>query len=285
MSIYQRRGIIQRPDSFTLNRAAPLAHGLVFAGLGNHKGSTRYEDSSPLKNHGTLSGYTGAGNTPGAQWEWNSYLQRYILGSNIGSSDDNVVPTGSFTEITAFSIPLNYTIAGWMRVSVLSYMDGSIWNIPSSPIWLSLGAATNGTPDWSTLRARFYSITAWGAENSFEIVEDGTVSVNTWVHLVGRVAGGVGSLWKNGVQQSVSDSFAVASASARTFLGRTYYNSKPINIADPCWWNRALSLSEISALADPSNVMLSGLILPPRRRIFAASVATGNRRRRVLCTC
>jgi len=31
-------------------------------------------------------------------------------------------------------------------------------------------------------------------------------------------------------------------------------------------WNRALSLPEIQQLADPSNMMLSGLILPPRRK-------------------
>ena len=39
--------------------------------------------------------------------------------------------------------------------------------------------------------------------------------------------------------------------------------------------NRVLSLAEIRQLADPSNVMLSGLILPPRRRLFAAGVAGG----------
>jgi hypothetical protein len=36
-------------------------------------------------------------------------------------------------------------------------------------------------------------------------------------------------------------------------------------------YNRALSPAEIQQLADPSNVMLSGLILPPRRRLWAVS--------------
>jgi hypothetical protein len=33
-------------------------------------------------------------------------------------------------------------------------------------------------------------------------------------------------------------------------------------------WGRAISPSEIQQLADPSNVMLSGLILPPTRRLW-----------------
>lgn len=37
--------------------------------------------------------------------------------------------------------------------------------------------------------------------------------------------------------------------------------------------NRHLSDAEIAALADPSNVMLSGLILPPRRRLFNIGAA------------
>ena len=36
-------------------------------------------------------------------------------------------------------------------------------------------------------------------------------------------------------------------------------------ISDPLIYNRALTLPEIQALADPSNAMLSGLLLPPRR--------------------
>jgi hypothetical protein len=55
--------------------------------------------------------------------------------------------------------------------------------------------------------------------------------------------------------------------------------------ADVAFWNRTISQAEIRQLADPSNVMLSGLVLPPRRRFWAVSggaAPAGNRRRRVI---
>jgi len=53
-------------------------------------------------------------------------------------------------------------------------------------------------------------------------------------------------------------------------------------ISDPFIHNRALSPAEIQQLADPSNVMLSGLILSPKRRIFSVAGGAANRRRRLL---
>jgi hypothetical protein len=41
--------------------------------------------------------------------------------------------------------------------------------------------------------------------------------------------------------------------------------------SDPMFYRRCLSPAEIQQLADPSNVMLSGLILPPRRKLWAVS--------------
>ena len=58
----------QRPEWFTLNPESPLHRGLVFAGLGRVHGAGNYFDSSPYRNHGTLTGYTGAGNTPANRW-------------------------------------------------------------------------------------------------------------------------------------------------------------------------------------------------------------------------
>jgi len=47
------------------------------------------------------------------------------------------------------------------------------------------------------------------------------------------------------------------------------------SLADPLIYNRVLSPSEIQQLADPSNVMLSGLILPPKRRLWAVTGGGG----------
>ena len=42
-------------------------------------------------------------------------------------------------------------------------------------------------------------------------------------------------------------------------------------------YDRALSTAEIQQLADPSNTMLSGLILPPRRMVWPVAVAGGDK--------
>jgi hypothetical protein len=42
-------------------------------------------------------------------------------------------------------------------------------------------------------------------------------------------------------------------------------------VGDVLLYKRALSVGEIQELHDPSNAMLSGLILPPRRRLWAVS--------------
>jgi len=44
-------------------------------------------------------------------------------------------------------------------------------------------------------------------------------------------------------------------------------------VADPIVSSSIYSLSEIQQLADPSNVMLSGLVLPPRRRLWGITSA------------
>ena len=81
-----------RPDDFDLNTNSVLAQGLVFAGLGRFVGSTHYHDSSLYKNNGTLTGYTGAGNTPADKWQWDATLRRWMLGFKYPSG--NMVVTG-----------------------------------------------------------------------------------------------------------------------------------------------------------------------------------------------
>ena len=67
-------------------------------------------------------------------------------------------------------------------------------------------------------------------------------------------------------------------------VGANWGTYLPGEFADPGIWNRALSASEISALAVPSNVMLSGLILPPRRRLFAVTSGGGTKTGTAACT-
>ncbi len=47
----------------------------------------------------------------------------------------------------------------------------------------------------------------------------------------------------------------------------------PGDISDVLLYDRALSPSEIQQLADPSNVMLSGLIVPAQRKVWSVAAA------------
>jgi hypothetical protein len=63
----------------------------------------------------------------------------------------------------------------------------------------------------------------------------------------------------------------IASTYNRLYVGRFSAEYNPFNgsVYDPMFWaNRALSPSEIQQLADPSNTLLSGLIVPPRRVLW-----------------
>ena len=78
----------------------------------------------------------------------------------------------------------------------------------------------------------------------------------------------VRDLYVNG-QYVASNSRTHTVANTTLDLGR-YGDSTPnyfdCSVGDPMLHNRALTIPEIQQLADPSNVMLSGLINPPRRK-------------------
>ena len=61
-------GLKERPEHFVLtpNQTHPYRDGARFLGLGGGycAKSMKFDDSSLYGNHGTLTGYTGAGNTP-----------------------------------------------------------------------------------------------------------------------------------------------------------------------------------------------------------------------------
>jgi hypothetical protein len=48
----------------------------------------------------------------------------------------------------------------------------------------------------------------------------------------------------------------------------------PGNISDPIFHNRALSPAEIQILANRSDPMLGGLVLPPRRKLYLVKPST-----------
>lgn len=272
----------QRYDNFRLNRASSLAQGLVFAGLGRMPGTTLYFDSLGDQNygagnHGTLTRYTGAGNTPADKWVWDNYLRRNVLGLD-GAADYVSVPnSSSFASDTV-------TFAGWLYQTA-----NNTRQCPFSKDYLEfefqLHENTTTKYIW------------WGNGSSYGVGSWTTAAMPpaTWWHVVCKVkkSTGVAQLWLNGVSQGTkTDTATSVGGTSILAIGRRASGSYLFDgrTADCLSFNRALSPSEISQLADPSNVDLRiggvPLILPLWRRVYGAAVApSGNRRRRVLVSC
>lgn len=233
-----------RPQDFRIDYGHPLAKGLVFAGLGRHANSTHYHDSSLYGNHGTLI-YVDVPATATAGWVWDSFLRRWATHFN-----------GSF----------GYVSASPKCASGLTQV-----------VWCNLHA-TGSYPAMFTLDAyaadlRFY---ASGTTAQYENISGSAVSLNTWHCYAGTAAPvtKTGTLYQDGRFQNSGT--VTSDHTTGIYLGKrsdgNYMNGL---VSDPLLFNRVLSSSEISVLADPSNTMLSGLILPPKRRLFIVSVAGG----------
>ena len=243
-----------RPAQFRINRNAPLAKGLVFAGMGglNCSGTTLFADSSGYGNDATLIASDAA-----TGWVWNSSLARH--GVNLAGPD----------RIDRIGRPA----IGAARFTA------AIWGIPNSPAAYrsiiaerALGPKYANT--WQILpngRRRYYVALRNSANVSFATGLSAAVSNGVPTHFAFSFDGLTGILYING---SVATSLEITGSytgSAQPLLisgnwdGQTWRGV----VCDAMYWGRVLSPLEISALADPSNVMLSGLIVPrATRRVF-----------------
>ena len=240
----------ERPEEFRINYDAPLAEGLVFAGLGGHGcvGSMVYPDSSLYANHGKLTNMDAA-----TDWVWSPELQRWMR-EHVES-----IPSQHVALTWTIDLGTLHTIAGWLN----GYYDGNICGSPydavgASSVWVD---SRSGTCT--------YAAQGWNVTYSELTYPTG------WTHLaVTRIPNKV-ELFLNGKSYGAKDMTGTARVFKLVNLGAaTLNNWRDWNggLGDECAWTRVLSASEISALADPSNVDLrvSGvpLILPPRRRFW-----------------
>ena len=263
----------QRPQNFRINRNAKLAKGLVFAMLGGGASTLAALDSSGYGNNGTLTSMD-----PPTDWLWDTTLNRWVL--DFDGSDDYVpmmrdleiqppitiscwAKTSSASRYSILAATGNYTRAtnvtngAYLQLRVdgalgVGYGNGGVESAGNRRLFTSNAAMS--TSVW-------YSVV--GVINS--LGNDMAIYVNA--NLIGGGYNGtyVGSIAYDGT------SGAIGWGSNTYVLGQ---------IADVMIHTRALSVSEIASLADPSNVSLSGLVIDPRRRLFP--VATGNRRRRLI---
>ena len=257
-----KRGMTHRPPSFRVDYSHPLAEGLVFAGLGQHAGSTHYHDGSAYGNHGTMSNMT-----PTRDWEWISELSRESVAGRAEI-------TGIYNLAPSFTATFPFAIAVWFTLRIRGQFD-----------CICQFTTNGGTGIFNISIASDYSLyyVQGGSARNLAL----TANADQWYHValcfdssssVRAYADGISIA----VAQPVGD---FTPANPIVSLMRLYdvgTTSLRGSICDPMAYNRALSDAEIARLADPSNVDLDGMIqrVPSRRYFYAPS--TGNRRRRLL---
>jgi len=254
----------ERPAEWRLNPASPLASGLIFFGGGPGSDGRTYRDAGPFAWHGRLVG------TPHSRlYPYVDFLSRFGLQMH----------RTSINYITFGTIPRQ-----WLFLD--SAFSASIWFFCTYPTGRnrmfecsnSMGAPW---PGW-TYEVRSASLYTWLGDLAYSRNEFGgstTITANRWYHgaLVFRRAA-VAELYLNAKLDGSRDVSNMGdwTHQKQAILGNYDPGSYTQNfggiIADPMLWQRALTPSEISALADPSNVDLRvggvPLILPPRRRVW-----------------
>lgn len=250
----KRRQPSQRPESFTLDTAHSLGTGLVFAGLGRVHHSLHYRDSSPYGNHGLLTNMV-----PAEDWVWNATLNRW--GVWLDGSNDFINISNPIAATAA-------TFSFWVR-------------------YIGCASATYGLIFGS--QADYAGLIFYKATGNVALLQTNGTNINTWnaawpgvgeqAHFsVTQSGAGVGSvveLIKNGVSLGQVGPRTTTSVTGLRIGETLTAGSQKFewHVSDFMLHKRVLSLSEIQQLADRSNVMLSGLILPPRRRLWGVTAA------------
>lgn len=244
----------ERPLEFRINYGAPLAEGLVFAGLGGHGcvGSMVYPDAVVHHNHGYLVDANAADD-----WVWIPELKKFAL--RFYEQNYCMAPNRSYLNIS------HGTWCAW------AWRDAT--TASPYPAILCKGRVNTQYLLWTEGGTWYARVVINGSKKHC-----GTPYQNErWTHVLGRHDGTTLWIATDGVQRNSTS--AVGSIDVNDYgLTVGAFIGEPFKwrgyLADPMVWNRVLSWAEIAALADPSNVDLRvggvPLILPPRRRFFAS---------------
>jgi len=240
----------ERPMEFRINYDAPLAEGLVFAGLGGHGcvGSMVYPDSSLYGNHGTLTNMDAA-----TSWIWIHKLKRW--GLTFDGVDDYVQLSRSHTISVSVPFSLaahvldNYTYDNVGAGIISSFAGGqaNTWGVRSGSGALYLGNSNFQVGLWLPYQTPMHIASIYDSGTHFGYLNG---------YYAGQVAQGITSARLERIGHKNAS------------WAQMWYGY----ICDLCVFARRLTSNEIAALADPSNVDLRvggvPLILPPRRRFF-----------------
>ena len=245
---------MQRPDTFTIDPHHHLANGLVFAGLGANAGSGHYHDSSLYGLHGSLTGATlptwksvqsvvgidvslgGYASTPGCTIG-SQYTISWLHSWTTSAASRDVVLSGTGGTALTNEIAIRHISASYRTFYHYGDSDGA-----STITFASAGAIFTGD-------RRCSLVSRVGAD--YDVYVDGTVRTDSESFSTDKM--------------SLADGLHIGVDADTSTYG---FNGV---IADVLVHNRVLSDSEIQQIADPSNVMLSGLIQLPARKWFAVA--------------
>jgi len=247
----------QRPDGFTLQAGHGFYQSLLFAGLGAWPGTNRFHDSSPYGNHGVLTNMA-----PLTDWLFDSYLGRQS--TDFDGSNDNII----MSNPAFFAYPVS--AAAWVRPRDLS-------TTPVAQHIIDLAATGAGYGGMVILN------TDGGV--GVQILHDkgikdipSLVGANAWSHWgVALASATVGTFYLNG-QALATVALDTNSYGSAFQIGSRASAARPYNgrLSDIIVWAGLQSPSAFAALAGPSNVMLNGLIVPARRRLWGVTTAAGH---------
>ena len=237
-----------RPEWWEIDIDHHLADGLRLLGGGRHPGSKYFHDSSLFGNDGLLTNMD-----PPTDWVWVPELGRWA------TEYDGVTAQYINLGLAAPLLTPPFTILSWVK---------AVWSNQRSILGPSNVSGV-------TFRLESSGILYLIKENVVLVGQStGTVANGVRQHVaVSYSAAGEWQFWING-QSSGSGTNLVTFTYADEWIGWGAVSQKFKGlIGDLCIYNRILSAAEIAQEADPSNVMLSGLIPEPRRRIFPAAAA------------
>jgi hypothetical protein len=235
-----------RPAQFRLNTSSPLAQGLVFAGLGQHAGSVRYHDSSLYGHHGSLS----------SDIVWQTDGSLYLPGN-----DNNGITVDGSGDQKLLQDALTFAV--WV-------------NAPDDVQQLfNLGPITNSRPACYLKAYSGRNLLVYLGSSNLRYFSNSINLSNDWHHVAATIPGSEQTdinssrCFVDGVELAVASTTATGVQETRynVFIGLGSADLEGY-IRDPMFWDRVLSPAEIQALADPSNVLLDGLIEPVTNRSY-----------------
>jgi hypothetical protein len=254
----------ERPEAWHIDPFHQYAKQLVFFGGGRFTHSTHFHDSSLYGNHGALTNMDPA-------TDWVRELGRWATDHD-GTNDRVVCPVLPF--LTAFSLSCWMKFSGNADATRYEHLisRGGVFTNDTNYAFFVRCTSVTTSRDWgvicrsgSTLSEVFYRPSGT-ADPYYALDRD-------WHHLAMTWTGAVAAIFFDGIPITpTTNTFGGgADGGQATWIGdgvdATDYPFTG-KIADPMIWSRVLSPSEISALADPGNVMLSlggsdpGLIVP-----------------------